>query len=139
MCSDYELKGVRLISEVLKNLIQEMRQKLPLSMSLPDRLSLSLSFPDHLTVSHSIPDSLHLLQRTINPSSRIQDAFTEQKEKRQKGRSEEGEKKNRNNMGPTDSPHVTVLTIDGGGIRGLIPSVVLTSLEKMLQVIKLSD
>lgn len=48
-------------------------------------------------------------------------------------------KKNRNNMGPTDSPHVTVLTIDGGGIRGLIPSVVLTSLEKMLQVIKLSD
>jgi hypothetical protein len=32
--------------------------------------------------------------------------------------------------------HITMLSIDGGGIRGLIPLVILESLEKKLQVSK---
>ncbi|CAN6380825.1 unnamed protein product [Urochloa humidicola] len=36
---------------------------------------------------------------------------------------------------PKYGKHITVLSIDGGGIRGLIPSVVLTHLEKKLQEI----
>lgn len=35
---------------------------------------------------------------------------------------------------PRYGERITVLSIDGGGIRGLIPSVVLASLEKELQV-----
>nr|CAB3500451.1 unnamed protein product [Digitaria exilis] len=34
---------------------------------------------------------------------------------------------------------VTVLSIDGGGIRGLIPSVIIASLEKKLQVLDGDD
>lgn len=35
---------------------------------------------------------------------------------------------------PMHADNITVLSIDGGGIRGLIPAVLLTRLEKMLQV-----
>lgn len=35
---------------------------------------------------------------------------------------------------PKHGDKITVLSIDGGGIRGIIPSVVLTRLEELLQV-----
>ena len=39
---------------------------------------------------------------------------------------------------PRLGQRITVLSIDGGGIRGLIPTVVLASLEKELQVMNQS-
>jgi hypothetical protein len=36
---------------------------------------------------------------------------------------------------PKDGQKITVLSIDGGGIRGLIPAVILASLEEKLKVI----
>jgi patatin-like phospholipase/acyl hydrolase len=38
--------------------------------------------------------------------------------------------------GPDDQGFVTILSIDGGGVRGIVPSVVLTALEAKLQVLK---
>ncbi|KAH8508601.1 hypothetical protein H0E87_010639, partial [Populus deltoides] len=35
--------------------------------------------------------------------------------------------------GPDDQGFATILSIDGGGVRGIIPSVVLTALEAKLQ------
>ena len=35
---------------------------------------------------------------------------------------------------PSEGRFITVLSIDGGGIRGLIPAVILASLEERLQV-----
>jgi hypothetical protein len=39
---------------------------------------------------------------------------------------------------PRDGQKITVLSIDGGGIRGLIPAVILASLEEKLKVIIIS-
>ncbi|KAI9377055.1 hypothetical protein POPTR_019G014388v4 [Populus trichocarpa] len=35
--------------------------------------------------------------------------------------------------GPDDQGFETILSIDGGGVRGIVPSVVLTALEAKLQ------
>lgn len=39
---------------------------------------------------------------------------------------------------PKEGQKITVLSIDGGGIRGLIPAVILASLEEKLKVIIIS-
>uniref|UniRef100_A0A3N7FEV3 PNPLA domain-containing protein n=1 Tax=Populus trichocarpa TaxID=3694 RepID=A0A3N7FEV3_POPTR len=38
--------------------------------------------------------------------------------------------------GPDDQGFETILSIDGGGVRGIVPSVVLTALEAKLQGMK---
>lgn len=76
-------------------------------------------------------------QFLVNPGFRmgLNARFTRLSKQEEEKTIMEGNSMRQRNLPPADGKLVTILSIDGGGVRGIIAGVILAKLEEQLQVI----